>query len=541
MKFYSIIISLILCSCTAMARPVAEDAGVRGSDRFDYSPASVRKVLDIQQRRAFDHFWYCSDRNGMIHASGNINNPTVTTGGSGFGAMAVLVGAERGWITRNQALKQIERLVAFLEKADRMHGVWSHWMTPEGKPVKFGKQIEAGDLVETAFMMVALLCAKEYFDGSTTRERNLHEAIDRIWNEIDWKFYTNDEQLLYWAWDRTTGEYHLPVKAYNEALVTYILALAAPQEHAISPEVYRNGWFGTGQAYHPNRKYFGYPMPLGGPYGGPMFLSHYSFLGIDPKISDSYADYWLNGVRHAMVQRHYCMYKAPEEYRYDEYHWGLTACNGPLQPVKKGYKARAPHRDDGVIAPTAALASMPYVPFYAIQVLMNLHYNHPEVQSEYGFTDSYSLVDKWADTGIIAIDQGPIVIMIENYRSGFFWNLLKDNEHICKGLELAGMKSPEYATGFHLAVADLATGCYDMIRHPDRGTYELDFYLDSPQEVAFHLKDDAGNSVWSSPVVSYSSGGHVLRFGEAETGCGRYRMEMSSKDGVLAAVDVALH
>ena len=504
-----------------------------------YSPKNVREVLDIEQKRAFMHSWKTADANGMIHASSDIKNKKITLGGSGFCVMSILAGADRGWITEEEALDRVLNVTSFLKRADRIHGAWSHWMNPDGTPARFGKQIEAGDIVETSFMVMGLLCASEYFDGKTAKEIRLRKDVQDLWEGIDWNFYTDGGNFLYWGLDRTTGNYFLPIKAYNEALVTYILALAAENGNGIDPQVYSEGWWNTKKGWNPGRTYYGYDFPLGGPYGGPMFLSHYSFLGMNPKdMQDSKVNYYTNGAKHAMIQRHYCMYEAPKEYGYNEFNWGLSAGNGPKG---KGYQARMPLRDDGVIAPTAALASMPYTPFYSIQVLMELHYNHPELQTQYGFGDGYSIVDNWVERGIIAIDNEPIVIMIENYRSGLFWNLMKDNEIIRRGLEKTDIRKPSFKTGFPYAVRNTVTDTYDMIRHPDRGVYELDFCLEEASEVEFTLRDKKGREI-QFPRQDYAAGVNIFSFDDHRIVRGeRYHLEMKDNDNIKATIDITLN
>lgn len=512
-------------------------------DHNAYRPSNVCPVLEQVQRDAFFHFWKYGDRaTGMIHASSNVRNPNLTVGGSGFGAMVLIAGAERGWITRAQAAERIVQLVRFLDKADRFHGVWPHWVDREGHAVKFGKQIKAGDLVETSFMMMGLYCAAAYFDGDSAAEQEIREATERFRNSIEWNFYTNGGGPdLFWLWESTTGAFNLPLRGYNEALITYILALGAPDEHAVPAATYRTGWLQDGRIERKGRQFYGYPMPLGGPYGGPMFLSHYTFMGIDPHVlEDDYVNYFHNGIRHAMVNRHYCIHHAPHSYRYDAFNWGLTACSGP---VGKGYAARTPQRDDGVIAPTAALSSIVYTPFYSTQVLLNIVNNYPRLKSDGGPGDAYSLVDDWFFRECIAIDQAPIVIMIENYRSGLFWRLLAGHPDIVRGLERAGMHRPVYTTGFQHVIADVSTGLYDLMMHPDRERYELDFYLGQSGAVAFTILDTvSGALLVESEKTVYPAGEHVFAFTDKnlrpETVC---TIEMTVDGAKAASVAVKLH
>ena len=512
-------------------------------DRNAYCPVHVRSCLEQIQRAAFIHFWAYGDRkSGMIHAGSNVRNWNLTVGGSGFGVMVLIVGVERGWITRRQAAERIVRLVRFLDTADRFHGAWPHWVNRKGKAMRFGKQVRAGDLVETSFMMLGLFSASAYFDGDSPEEREIREKTARFRDTIEWDFYTAaDGSDLFWLWESTTGRFSLPLRGYNEALVTYILALGAPEKHAVSSSTYRSGWLRNGGLVRKGRQYYGYPMPLGAPYGGPLFLSHYTFLGINPRnMEDDFVNYYHNGIFHTMVNRHYCIYEAPEAYRYDAFNWGLTACVGP---VGKGYAARTPQRDDGVIAPTAALSSIVYTPFYSTQVLLNVVENYPRLNGKSGLGDAYSLIDNWFFDGCIAIDLAPIAIMIENYRSGLFWRLLADHPDIVRGLERAGMHRPVYNTGFPHAIADVSTGFYDMMMHPDRAHYELDFCLAHPGDAAFAVfSREDGRLLFRSESKRYPAGEHVFSFSDKdvppETAC---TIRMMVDGAPVAETTVKLH
>ncbi len=485
---------------------------------FDYSPEAVLPILEEQQKAAFMHFWKYS-YNGMIHASGNTNNKNLTTGGSGFGVMTMLVGIERGWITRAQGLNRILETIEFLENADRIKGAWSHWMDKQGKPVKFGAQIEAGDVVETSFIMMGLYAAEAYFDGNNTLEVELRKKIDNFRHSIQWNKYVRGNKL-YWAWDRTLPteeeQYILPLTGYNEGLITYLLAMGAPDENAVTRSTYDFGWAKDGNMLVSNRSHYGYPWIMGTGYGGALFLSHYTFLGLNPRMmQDQFTDYMQHGIYHTMINRHYCIEVGFPEYEYDEYSWGLTACSGPKG---KGYKARRPTLkqvgDDGIVAPTAAISSIIYTPYYAIQVLLNLHYNHMRLHtSDSGFADAYSIVDNWYSDECIAIDQAPMVIMIENYRSGLFWNLLKDVPDVKRGLERAGISTPVHPTGFPYAIVDTRTNEYDMVRHPDHEQYEIDIYLEQSGEakLVFHKKGTS-QVAYTTPSKFYEAGAHQVTF-----------------------------
>ena len=313
-----------------------------------------------------------------------------------MGIMNLVIGVERGWTSREDAAEHIVKIVRFLKTADRFAGAWAHWYRPDGKILPFGNQNEAGEIVETAFMMGGLLTACEYFTGNSEAEKEIRETTNYFWETIEWNHFVNNGRL-YWIWHKDTNTYELPLIGWNETLLVYILAMAAPDNHKVSTDIYKNCWQGRNFAT-PGRKTYGYLMPLGTEYGNALFLSQYSFLGLDPRaMEDKYTYYWTQNVSHTMVNRHYCIYEAPEEYKYSESDWGLTACGGCGKNPE--YKSREPFKDDGIIAPTAAISAFPYTPFYSTQVLMNLIRNYPKLNGTYGLNISYCPSDGISGNG----------------------------------------------------------------------------------------------------------------------------------------------
>lgn len=505
-----------------------------------YSPAKVKAIMDVWQKKTFDFFYTGASSTGLAY-EGNDRGDVVTIGGSGFGVMSIVVGADRNYITRDQAAAQIRNIVIFLGKAQRFKGAWSHWYNPDGTAHAFGDQVQTGDLVETAFMMAGLLVAKEYFNQSTSIEKEIRDSVDSFWGTVDWRFYAGNGDALNWLYYSESNQLSMPIKGWNEGLITYILALGAPEPHNISADVYRSGWLSSGGIFNYNRQYYGYKLPFGEAYGGPLFFAHYSFLGLNPKLmEDDYASYWQQNVSHTMINRHYCIYAAPTKYKYGESDWGLTACYGGRPPW--GYMARSPLNDDGVLAPTAALSSYPYTPFYSTQVLMHLS-EYSLAQGTYGFADAYSPETLTSEKKHLAIDQGPIVVMMENYRSGLIWNLLMNNDGVKKGLQLAGMKSePNYSEGFYLANINTQTNEYDMMRHPDRGTFELDYFLNTAGNVSVMIKNAKDTVVMDTTVVSVA-GENVFKFKNTKTILNgkQYIIKMSTQANNNYELTVRLH
>lgn len=365
----------------------------------------------------------------------NYSNDVVTTGGTGFGIMAMVAGVERGFLTREAAVEQLTRMVNFLDTCDRYHGAWSHWYYGStGRTRPFSQKDNGGDIVETAFLTQGLLTAREYFTENNPEETYLRETITRLWHEIDWQWYTNNQNQLFWHW---SPDYHWemnhPIKGYDECLVAYVLAASSPT-NPISPEVYHQGWknsnnFLNGETYHDIK------LPLGFPYGGPLFFSHYSFLGLDPRgLHDKHTCYWTQNLHHTLINHAHCVANPNGFEGYSEYCWGLTASDNHM-----GYSAHSPTNDLGVIAPTAALSAFPYTPDISLRTM---RYFYEELGDRlwgpYGFYDAFSIHHDWFADNYLAIDQGPIVVMIENYRSGLLWDLFMRNPEIHQGLRALG-------------------------------------------------------------------------------------------------------
>lgn len=508
MKYLLIILITSICCIKCDKEKVPTIVVVKQDET--YSPDKIRPVIDEWQQKTFNYFYEGASATTGLALEGNERGEIITTGGGGFGIMALIVGTERGWITREQSANQMRKIVRFLGKAERFKGVWSHWYNPDGTAHPFGDQIQTGDLVETSFLMAGLFTAKEYFTGSSAIEKEIRDSVQSFRNTVNWKFHTKNEDLLYWLWYSRDDKFSLPIGGWNECLITYILALGAPEPHNISASVYQNGWLRNGSAIHKNRKHYGYDLPLGEDFGGPLFFAHYSFLGLNPLyLEDNIVNYWNQNTAHTLINRHYCLYEAPSANKYSEADWGLSACYGGKPPWN--YSARSPLNDDGVITPTASLSSFPYTPFYSTQMLLRL-VETSLMHGTYGFADSYAPATSTSEKRHLAIDQGPIVVMIENYRTGLIWNLLMRNEDVQKGLGLAGMKEyPDFQEGFLKTFVNSKTQEYDMMRHPDRLKYELDYYVNESGNTRFQFSNSSGQITLDSVVVA-NKGENVFDF-----------------------------
>jgi len=399
-------------------------------------------LLEALQRQTFGFFW-----EGAHQASGLARDrhpydakraELIATGGSGFGLMAMLVAVERGWVTRRAALERLERATLLLSRARTHHGALPHFLDGcSGETIPFMPRDDGGDLVETAFLCMGLLCVRQYFDGTDLAEAHLRERIDALYARVEWDWYAQGgHQVLYWHWSPTCGwALEHRIRGWNECLVTYVLAAGATR-HAIDPELYHRG-FASGPQFLNGGRYYGIELPLGPPFGGPLFFAHYSFCGLDPRgLSDRYADYWLQNVNHVRINRQHCIANPSRFAGYGSDCWGLTASDDP-----GGYEAHSPTVDNGTLTPTAALSSFAYAPQDCLRTLRHfLATEGDALWRRFGFVDAYSPTRRWYADSFLAIDQGPIVVMVENYRSGLLWRLFMSAPEVQRGLSRLGFR-----------------------------------------------------------------------------------------------------
>jgi hypothetical protein len=404
-----------------------------------YPEISEEDLLTKIQEQTFKYFWNFGHPVSGLARERNTSGETVTTGGSGFGLMAIIVGIERGFITRQEGVARFAKIVNFLaEDADRFHGAWSHWLNgTSGTAIPFSSNDDGADLVETALLTQGLLTVRQYLNTGNVEEAAIIIAINSIWEEIEWEWFTKDgENVLYWHWSPNFGwSQNHKITGWNESLIVYTLAAASPT-HNIDKEVYTEGWSrNNAMVNSTNTSYFGFTMPLRSDMGGPLFFAHYSFLGLDPRnLSDQYANYWDQNVNHTLINQAYCQSNPKNYVGYAQYSWGLTASDG-----NAGYAAHSPNNDKGVITPTAALSSIPYTPDASMTALKHFYYIlGDQLWGEYGFYDAFNLTEDWTANSYLAIDQGPIIIMIENYRTGLLWELFMSAPEVKTGLDKLG-------------------------------------------------------------------------------------------------------
>ncbi len=462
------------------------------------------RLLDLVQQKTLNYIWQGGDaETGMAYEASfafPAEGRPLAVGATGFGVAAIVAGVERGWIDREAALERLEKMVAFLRDGtprQKLHGAFPHWLHRQtGEVIAFSDLDDGADLVETAFLLQGLLIAEQYFDKDG-RETELRAAIGQIWREVEWSWFADAENGgLYWHWNpKHNFSLGMKIQGFNECLVAYILALASPT-YPITRDIFDFWYAGSG---YDRRTLYGYDLEASLPGGGPLFLSHYSFIGLNPwEMADARvpSGYYVRNVKQVLSNRNYCLFAAPDSHRYDAAHWGLTASLTP-----DGYAANDPLHDEGVIAPTGALASLPYTPHYAMMALQSLIAENR--CGVYGPYDAYSFRDDWQSSDYLALDQLPIAAMLENYRSGLLWRLFMARDDIRTGLQKSGIASPCLPAGFPEAIettvlqqGQYRPDGYSACRHPDTGLYHIPYWVDKEECVTLALSSLDGKNLY---------------------------------------------
>lgn len=449
-----IIISLFFIRCNSSdVSTVPNSSNVEVEQQ---EPKTDDELMTQVQKDAFKYFWDYAHPNAKLARERyivddpNFDANIVTTGGSAFGLMTIIVGVERGFVTRSQAVGRLQTALNFLENADRFHGAWSHWINgTNGNVIPFGTQDNGGDLVETSFLCQAFICIREYFKNGSPEEQALAQKADDLWKGVEWDWYTKGENALYWHWSPNYGwQMNFKLEGYNECLITYVMAAASPT-HSVPAAAYHQAWARNGAIVTSGTKY---NIPLifnhNGANGnvGPMFWAHYSHLGLDPRgLTDQYANYWNLNKNHTDIMYNYCVANPQNWNSYSDKCWGLTASYTRNSDGTTGYTAHQPNNDKGVITPTAALSSFPYKPDAAMRFL---RYLYEEKKNQYvgiaGPYDAFSPQYNWVTQRYLAIDQGTIAPMIENHRTGLLWNLFMQAPEVQTGLQSLGFSSTQH-------------------------------------------------------------------------------------------------
>jgi exo beta-1,2-glucooligosaccharide sophorohydrolase (non-reducing end) len=439
----------------AFYKVVASDPDYRDSPASAVVSAVTRSMSDDElltmlQEACFRSYYEAAHPDsGMIRENLPRDDRIVATGATGFGIMALVVGIDRGFITREQGVARLDKVTKFLEKAPRYHGAWSHFMdgrTGQSLPV-FDVVDGGGDLVESAFLMQGLLVARQYFNHQTPQETELVKRITGLWETVGWDWYckSQDSDALYWHWTPEWGWFiNHRLTGLNETMIVYLLAIASPT-HAVAPELYYTGWAGQsdvsaiyrknwsgsseGEKYTNGTIYNGIKLDVGVGSGGPLFFTHYSYTGFDPhSLTDLYTNYFENNRNIALINRAYAIENPAKHKTYGPDAWGLTAADGPT-----GYNPSAPdvRSDQGTLAPTGALASYPYTPDASMAAFKHFYRDLGDrLWGIYGPIDAYNLDQDWWSPIHMGLNQAPITVMVENYRTGLVWKLFHANPEI---------------------------------------------------------------------------------------------------------------
>ncbi len=464
------------------------------------------EFLDMVQRSTFRYFYDYGHPVSGLSRERLGSGETVTSGGSGFGLMALLVGVERGYITREQGVERMLKILNFLKNnAAKFHGAFSHWLNGStGTVIPFGQYDDGGDLVETSFMIQGILTVRQYFNEVNTDEEQIRNLCTEIWEGVEWSWYrrVSFSNYLYWHWSPNYGwQINFRLIGWMETMITYMLSIASPT-YSVPASLFHDGWASSN--YTNSNSYYGYRLWVGPNYGGPLFFAHYSFLGFDPRDKkDVYCNYFENNKHHTLINRAYCIANPYSHPGYGENNWGLTASDEP-----NGYSAHAPYsNDNGTITPTAAISSMPYTPTESIEALKNFYRTYgSNVWGEYGFKDAFNPSQNWFASSYIAIDQGPIIVMIENYRSGLLWEKFMANPEIRPMLDSIGFV-PDSIT----SVGDEVNTVDDFellgnYPNPFNPTTTIVFNLNANENVAIEIFNHLGEKVRELSNKEYFAG-----------------------------------
>lgn len=417
--------------------------------------------LDSLSKHTFNFFWETADSN-TAQIPDRWPTPSFSSiAATGFGITSYLIGAERGYITREQAAERVLKTITFLHqlpKGDSASGVsgykgfFYHFID-----MKTGHRFRNVELstIDTGLLMAGILSAQSYFDGDDETEQQIRAIADSLYLGIEWDWAMNNQLTMSMGWHPEKGFIESRWKGYNEAMILYVLALGSPT-HTIPAESW-TAWTSTYQWAN----YYGQEHVNFGPLFGHQYSQMYiDFRGIyDPYMKDKGIDYFENSKRATYANRAYCMANPGHYTGYSADVWGLTACDGPGNSNKinpnisfMGYHARGAAQyyndDDGTITPTAAGGSIAFAPEICIPALQAMYEQYGDkIYTRYGFVDAFNLSIEnndgstgWVDKDHLGIDQGPILIQAENYRSEFVWNLMKKNPYIVNGLKKAGFK-----------------------------------------------------------------------------------------------------
>jgi hypothetical protein len=418
-----------------------------------------KEFTDELKERTFNYFWEVIDEGTWQTDDRYPTRNFTSVAATGFALPSYIIGVHNGYITREQGAERVHKVLDWLWNAPQgpdeegmtgYKGFFYHFLN-YGSGTRY-KTVELST-IDTGLLMAGVLTAQSYFDGDNETEREIRSLADSLYLRVEWDWAMNDNPTMSMGWHPERGFIKAEWKGYNEAMVLLILALGSPQH-----PVHDNAWDVWTSTYD-WEEFYGYEhvnfAPLFGHQYSQMFVD---FRGIqDEYMKEKGIDYFENSRRATLANKAYCVANPGNFKGYGENIWGLTACDGPANQVRKidgrsiqfkTYHARGAAkddiRDDGTITPTAAGGSIPFAPEETLAALYEMKQKYgDQLYTKYGFLDAFNLTyseEGWFNPDYIGIDQGPILIQLENLESGLIWETLKKNPYIIKGLQKAGFE-----------------------------------------------------------------------------------------------------
>jgi hypothetical protein len=515
------------------------------------APAAARaqmtdnQFLDTLQRACFDFFWQeANPSNGLIKDRSSATSPS-SIASIGFGLSAICIGIDHGWITREAGRDRVLTTLRTFWNGPQgtgessvmgYKGFFYHFLDMNTGHRTWSCELSS---IDTGLLLAGIIDAKQYFDAADSLDGVVRALADSIYYRMDWNWFRNGDPSIEMGWVPSTkfGTFG-PWIGYNEAMILYILALGSPT-YPVPAGVWQTWTSGYSYRIHYGYAFIEFP---------PLFGHQYSHCWIDFRsINDAVMrprgfTYFENSRRATLAQRAYCAANPKAWVGYSDTLWGITACDSPPGPLYP-YSARgAPpaQNDDGTIAPTAVGGSIAFAPEVCIPTLRSMYDTYrSQIWMKYGFRDAFNLTQNWWGPDVIGIDQGPIIIMIENYRTQRVWNRFMRNPDIQRGLERAGFLPVT-------AIEPDGTNLPGRFRleqnypNPFNGQSHIRYSLGSAGPVRLEVYDLAGRRVAVLVNAEQSAGDYEALFDAGGVASGAYTYRLTTTEGVLSRALVLL-
>ncbi len=532
----------------------------RAAAQTDYVPyraappyvatATDSTLMEELSRRTFNWFWILADPStGWIAdrtGDSRPTNPVVSTAAVGFGLTAYGIGAERGYVTRADAAERTNRVLSALLAGRQgtqasgslgYRGWYYHFVTPNERARAFGSELSS---IDTGLLLLGVIFSRQYFDQPSAAEDSIRARAGRIIDRVDWPFMLNrSNNGVEAGWTPERGYIGFQYRGYSEAIFLYLLGLGAP----INPlpeaswSYWRGGYVkGSTPWFAPNFVKF---APL---FGHQYPQSWIDFRGLtSPELTDARLgpdyDYFENGRRATYASQAYAIQNPKGYANYGALEWGLTACDGPPNFGYNGYFARgaagSPALDDGTIAPTAAAASVAYAPEIVLPTLARIKTVN-RLYGPYGFRDAYNTTASWVDTDYLGIDQGPILLMLENYRSEMVWRMVRRDSQIVRGLRRAGFTGGYLAGPSAVGDEPAAPTTFALLPaspNPFNPQTAIGYQLSAVSTVKLQVFDALGRQVRTLVDETKPAGSYSATFDGAGLPSGIYLVRLTTPAG----------